>query len=96
MGPLKGRDEIITQNNAAVKQMGISQDVFYDMRNHKIAFHGLLLINDREIQPSIATPNSSDQLEDKVLHLSSAFGWKLDLCRHALRKNEGNMERAIF
>lgn len=81
--PLKGRDEIRTQNHAAVKQMGISQDVFYDMRNHKIAFHGLLLHNDREIQPSIATPNSSDQLEDANLRLALSH----DV---ALRKGEWN------
>ncbi len=67
--PLKGSNDIVLkQNNARVKQYGVSQDIYFDRQD--IAFHGQLLKNDREIQPSIANPTGNDQLEDTNLRLA--------------------------
>lgn len=67
--PLKGSDDVVLkQNNARVRQYGVSQDIYFDRQD--VAFHAQLLKNDREIQPSITNPTGNDQLQDTNLRLA--------------------------
>lgn len=68
--PLKGTDVIRTQDNASIRQLGVSQDIYYTAGRQEFDFHAQLLQNDRAIQPSIANPSGSDELEDINLRLA--------------------------
>ncbi len=71
---LKGTDQTQTQQNAAVRQYGVAQDVFFKPTVGKtIAVNVLGTLNNRQIQPTIYNNNSSDQIEDQNLRTAVSY-----------------------
>ena len=68
--PLKGTERTQRQNNAAVTQYGITQDLYLALKNQELGFHSQFTRNDREIQPSVASNDADDELEDYNLRLA--------------------------
>lgn len=69
--PVKGEPHlVIRQRNAAVKQFGISQDLYFTSLNQPLALHAQLTRNDRQVQPSATVSSGGDELEDTNLRLA--------------------------
>ena len=74
--PLKGTNEIKTQDNASVLNYGAEQQLHYKINaKQRLSLIGMYTFNDREIQPAVTNYGGSDKLNDENARLIIDYLW---------------------
>jgi len=74
--PLKGTDQIQTQENAAIHQYGFAQDLYYRPNAYSTVFlNSMAVVNDREVQPTITNNQSQDELYNQNIRIATGYSY---------------------